>query len=304
MQTDGEPISFFLLELPLEVITEVLKLLDWQTVLRVRQTCKHLSDATKAKSIWLGLFYASNASHSRSPLRLERPMELYTSRELEYLVLRRSSARIIRQRRTELFPPFTRRFPIDDLYVGALILITGGRWLLTASATGSVWYYDLDARAPVKRLLIPEQMEYLHGFSNGVRMVVDIDNKSSLLSFNLAMVMARTTPDSPRTRIAQVWHVSLQLDGQIQAASLTATLLSCFHRENCGFLCSFSLLGKFIAFGVATIGQWDVPCYVALVDWAMAGIHNQSYHTSLTYPRTIMYYPWTPVSMFIVFFSC
>lgn len=193
MQTDGEPISFFLLELPLEVITEVLKLLDWQTVLRVRQTCKHLSDATKAKSIWLGLFYASNASHSRSPLRLERPMELYTSRELEYLVLRRSSARIIRQRRTELFPPLTCRFPIDDLYVGALILITGGRWLLTASATGSVWYYDLDARAPVKRLLIPEQMEYLHGFSNGVRMVVDIDNKSSLLSFNLAMVMARTS---------------------------------------------------------------------------------------------------------------
>ncbi|KIK05829.1 hypothetical protein K443DRAFT_3601 [Laccaria amethystina LaAM-08-1] len=52
-----------LLKLPLEVITEVLKLLDWQPVLH---TCKHLSDATKAKSIWLDLFDASNARHSRS----------------------------------------------------------------------------------------------------------------------------------------------------------------------------------------------------------------------------------------------
>ena len=144
------------------------------------------------KSIWVNLFNISNMSHSCSPLRLERPMEQYISQELECLVLRRARVENIRKIPTRLTPALTRRFPIvnsDD--VTSLILIDGGRWLLTASGTGSVSYYDLDARHPVKMLLIPDQMEYLPDFHHAARMALDICNESTLLSFNLVLYSSR-----------------------------------------------------------------------------------------------------------------
>ena len=91
-------------------------------------------------------------------------IEQYTSQELAYLVLRRTRAEGIQETRTKLSPALTRRFPIDNFDVTAIILIHGGRWLLTTSGTSSVLYYDLDARQPVKTLLIQNQMEYLPGF--------------------------------------------------------------------------------------------------------------------------------------------
>ena len=84
-------------------------------------------------------------------------MEQYISQEFERLVLRRACVENIRKTRTQLTPTLTRRFPIDNSDdVTELILIDGGRWLLTASGTGSVSYYDLYARQPVKTLLIQD----------------------------------------------------------------------------------------------------------------------------------------------------
>lgn len=146
-----------------------------------------------AKSVWINLFNMSNACHSSSPLRLDRPMRLYTARELEYLVLRRSSAEILRKTRAELLPTRTRPFPIDTHRLGKITLINGGRWLLITYTTGSVAYYDLDGRDSSEgRLLIPEQLGFSLGFMHDIFLDVDIDDKSPLLTFNLAMVM--TTP--------------------------------------------------------------------------------------------------------------
>ena len=114
--------------------------------------------------IYLNLLNISNMPYSCSPLCLERYIEQYTSQELAYLVLRRTRAEGIQETRTKLSPALTRRFPIDNFDVTAIILIHGGRWLLTASGTSSVLYCDLDARQPVKTLLIQDQMEYLPGF--------------------------------------------------------------------------------------------------------------------------------------------
>jgi len=130
--------------------------------------------------------------------------------------------------------------------VTSVILIDGGRWLLTASGTGSVSYHDLDARQPVKTLLIQDQVEYLPDFKHVTRMALDICNKSTLLSFNPVLYSSRSARRSTRTQIVQVWHVTLQLD-QNDGASLSAVLLSSFHCEDCGRLESISILGKFIA---------------------------------------------------------
>jgi len=130
-------------------------------------------------------------SHSWSPLHLERPLEFYTSRELEYLVLRRTSERIKRKGRPKLFPSLTRHLPIDNSGIRALTLINGGRWLLTVSRFGSVSYYDLDTPGAVERLLIRGQMRNFGGSGDDVVMNVDMDNESALLSFNLALHMER-----------------------------------------------------------------------------------------------------------------
>ena len=198
-----------LLTLPLEVLTEVFRPLSWRDILSLRQvglwlwspsiyplndglfqTCKYLSQATRAKPTWVDLFNASNAACLWPPLRLERPIELYTAPELEYLVVRRDTQETKRKARDALSPVLTRRLPVDNSQIKTLILIDGGRWLLTASGSGSVSYYNLGTRKPVQRLLIPK-IRKKDGSSYDVNMVVDVDDESALLSFNLALYVDR-----------------------------------------------------------------------------------------------------------------
>lgn len=139
----------------------------------------------------MGLFNASNAAHSWSPLFLERPMDFYSSKELEYLVMRRENEEIKRKTQNALSPALTRRLPIDNSGIGTLTLINGGRWLLTVSFCGSVSYYDLDMKNPVKMLLIPKIREQDHsGSFNAVAMAVDMED-SAVLTFNLALYLER-----------------------------------------------------------------------------------------------------------------
>jgi hypothetical protein len=117
-------------------------------------------------------------------------MEFYTSHELEYLVVRRESQERRQKTRVKLSPALTRRFHIDNSGTKALILIKGGRWLLTASDLGSVSYYDLETREPMERPLIPGKRERdSDGSFHVVKMDVDIDDESAVLSFNLALYL-------------------------------------------------------------------------------------------------------------------
>ncbi|KAF8186783.1 hypothetical protein BJ912DRAFT_452300 [Pholiota molesta] len=285
VQADGEsshPIS--LLDFSLEVLTEILESLDWPDILRLRQTCKLLSDATKIKPIWMNLFNASNTCNPYSPLRLDQPIELYTAQELEYLVLRRYSAEIFRK--MGFYPPLQRSLN-HNYQFDHVTLVNGGRWLLLAYTTGSVAYYDLDAQEPMKRVLISEQSEICSAY---VIVDIDIDNESASLSFNLAMVRT-STGHSP---LAQVWRVNLYID-DAHGASLSAALLSCFHVEVYGILTSLSILGQSIAVGVQRIG--GIKHYVEVVGWAEADLHNRSQPTSLSYPRTLVFGLWKPLGL-------
>lgn len=135
------------------------------------------------------MFNASNAAYSWSPLRLERPIELYTAQELEYLVVRRESQDRKRKTQDKLYPALTRRLPIENSGTNTFrILINGGRWLLTAS--NSVSYYDLDSRKPVERLLIPQNIDG-DGSFHVVKMALDIDDESAPLIFNLALCLEK-----------------------------------------------------------------------------------------------------------------
>ena len=128
----------------------------------------------------------SNMSHPWSPLRLERPLYLYTSEELEYLVVRRTSMEIKTKTQRVLAPALIRRLPINNSDIRALTFINGGRWLLVVSHIGSVSYYDLEAQKPVKRLFIRSESSDDY-FPCTAKIAVDMDNESGVLSFNLAL---------------------------------------------------------------------------------------------------------------------
>ncbi|TFK62078.1 hypothetical protein BDN72DRAFT_407114 [Pluteus cervinus] len=77
-----------LLLLPDELLTEVLKLLEWQDILRLRSTCLHLNTVSKSRSIWQTIVKSEPPEH----LWLECPLENYGSGQLEYLFIRRKRA--------------------------------------------------------------------------------------------------------------------------------------------------------------------------------------------------------------------
>jgi hypothetical protein len=194
--------------------------------------CKHLSQATRAKSICIHIFNVSNMAHPWSPLRLERPLEFYTSRELEYLVVRRTSIEIKRKTRDELAPALIRWLPINNSDIRALTLINGGRWLLVCLAN------DLEAQKPVKRLLIPAARleSWDDYFPCTAKIAVDMDNESEVLIFqsrtvhlqrwellftytifrsqcDLSFIVHRLVHEI-RIHLIQVWCVTLEPDDQ------------------------------------------------------------------------------------------
>ncbi|KAF9552706.1 hypothetical protein CPC08DRAFT_646550, partial [Agrocybe pediades] len=72
--------------LPLEILIEVLKSLNLPDLLRVRQVCRSLHRATTAKPIWIH-HYRKCEAMSPGTLTLEKPLDLYSSDELERVVL-------------------------------------------------------------------------------------------------------------------------------------------------------------------------------------------------------------------------
>ncbi|KAF9559234.1 hypothetical protein CPC08DRAFT_528450 [Agrocybe pediades] len=65
---------------------EILKRLNLLDILRVRRTCKILHHATTAKPIWVDLFWECERL-SPGILTLEKPLDMYSSEELERVVL-------------------------------------------------------------------------------------------------------------------------------------------------------------------------------------------------------------------------
>ncbi|KIM36606.1 hypothetical protein M413DRAFT_448967, partial [Hebeloma cylindrosporum] len=175
------PPSVGFCEFPLELLTTILEELDWRDILQVRKVCKTLQGASKTRSIWLNLCRRHLFPTATAPrtLHLERPIKLYESRELEFLFLRLKSAEI--GWKTDDRRPSRKRNFVTSNIPKCMYLLEGGRWLLLASHTGSVTYFDLDAQIPSERILIPGQVN--PESETDIKMAIDRDNTSPFLLF-------------------------------------------------------------------------------------------------------------------------
>ncbi|KDR66907.1 hypothetical protein GALMADRAFT_258797 [Galerina marginata CBS 339.88] len=277
-------------ELPLELIIHIFILLHWRDILSIRRTCKTLFEASTSKIIWVHFFLLHEQSMSGMP-RLDRPIELYESRELERLFLRSESLDLVCRATGKKLP---RKFNIPTKQAECVHLVEGGRWLLVVTRTGSVEYYDLDAESITGAPLIPNQIGG-HPESE-IRMSIDMDENAPTLSFNLALSLI---PPRPRSRLApssdpdtfdsqkiQVWRISLVIQDQTgRSIGLSASRLASFPLDlEVLSVETLSLLGTHVAFySDCSVTKWTGCSYYIIVEW------TRTKDDSLEYPRRILY---------------
>ncbi len=163
-----------MLALPLELLIEVLKALEWPDLLRIRQvglsshfansdraqililyyqTCRRLCHASQAIPVWQNL-YRHYLGNSDIPCHLESRVCLYSAKDLESWVLRRIGADLGWKKNADR--PSRQRI-IQTGHIIALFLIPGGRWLIVADHACEVKCYDLDSPtiSSSEQVLIP-----------------------------------------------------------------------------------------------------------------------------------------------------
>ncbi|KJA27766.1 hypothetical protein HYPSUDRAFT_34909 [Hypholoma sublateritium FD-334 SS-4] len=272
--------SLKLTTIPPELLTEVLKNLPLKALLRVRKVCKYLSAATRTRAVWALLVTRYLAKPRHSPrLRLERPIDTYTSEELENLFLLWTSARIgwsyfTDNEEKDEQTAFDRGFPVQTDEYSSAHLIQGGRWMLVATRTGAVTYYDLDAEIITGTELIPPQTK-VQRFSR-TRMCVDVDADSPMLSFRFASSLIGHGPSAS----IQLWQVDIKLDDAQRTIGLTATHLASFPLPlPMMTLLEMHLLGPTIAFEgmyyCAEYGRGEI--YISVMDWQRASKNPPDY---------------------------
>ncbi|KAF8960236.1 hypothetical protein BDZ97DRAFT_1760873 [Flammula alnicola] len=284
--------------LPLELLTEILKALEWQDVLNVGQTCKRLSEASRARPIWADIVNRHMQPADPGALPLERPIAMYTAEELEHVFLRWKSS--------EIAWTAEDRFPRErDLKIEKplrMCLVKGGRWLLIATPAGTLDYMDLDAPVLVQVPLIPNPFNGEDKFIMQVKMSPDYSQTSptDLLTFNIVLATTATVSPptydpttlvlrSPAVHLLQVWCISLVLDHHQHATGLSAERLASFPQEPPDLLQSLSLLGSHIAY--CWVRFDPLLSFPVVVDWTRAQ------ELGANYPKHMISGVWCPKSI-------
>ncbi|PPQ94545.1 hypothetical protein CVT25_011964 [Psilocybe cyanescens] len=268
LQAESEGTSVKLMSLPLELLLEILKLLVWKDILKVRRTCRYLAEVTRMRDIWLHLVHEHVLTNDIPP-RLERPIEMHSSPELERLLLLWKSADCGLETNT-LHPARERTFVTinNNAKTEMVHLIKGGRWLLVTDQTAAVTYYDLDAETISGVQLIDDQKPRFDFL-----MAIDYNMHSPFLEFMIAFSLHDTpawiysTDSRPYQPTIQIWRVSVVLDDTRHVVGLAATWIASFpHRPEIIMPTSLSLLGPNIAFNAIN----GLEIYTFVVDWTQA----------------------------------
>uniref|UniRef100_A0A8H8CLS5 F-box domain-containing protein n=1 Tax=Psilocybe cubensis TaxID=181762 RepID=A0A8H8CLS5_PSICU len=261
----------YIFRIPVELIIEILKFLEWREVLLVRQTCKYLAGVTTSRAIWKGLVDEYLVT-SFMPPKIERPLASHSSQELECLFLRWKSADLAFGS-DKFITPQERTFMGPKTY--SVRLITGGRWLLSIQQTGAVQYYDLDAEMSVAVELIPAQSE-----EAVITSTIDYDMDAPFLKFNIAFCYKSEDAlemESHKFRgnrcICKIWNVKAILDDTRHVIGLIATQIAWFpFGVEVNSVPMFSLLGSNLACitHLASLAPSYEPCLLRIINWQQA----------------------------------
>ncbi|KAF9527611.1 hypothetical protein CPB83DRAFT_884035 [Crepidotus variabilis] len=250
-------------ELPIELLTEILKYTEWCDVLHLRQTCKWVYAVSHEHAIWLALLRHGNNKAEVQPYHSDRPLHLYNAEELESLVLRQHKV-FDGWRKPNTFPLLRRTILAPNRSLWCAYPVKGGRWFLVGNRQGDILYFDLDATKATARVLIPFQ--YSSSARIHLLIAVDMDNDEPFLTFNLAVTALYYASDPEEShKLIQIWRITHKVDDRGRIVDLIAHHSRSFLEE------------KGIDIASKTY-RW----YTCIVNWQMT---NQ---TSLSYKRTII----------------
>ncbi|KAF9529685.1 hypothetical protein CPB83DRAFT_851976 [Crepidotus variabilis] len=272
-------IPLSLATLPPELLPEVLQYLDWDDVLRIRQVCRRLNDASFKRSVWLNIFLRHSMALPHL-FRLEKPLVMHSSTELEKLILRWKAVDK-RWSVDDAQPTLHRTFTVTDKSRSCSHLLRGGRWFLAGTIHGDVQYFDLDAPIITPRTLI--SAPFHHNFSRDlntnthIRIAVDLDHNSPTLAFNIAVLIARYDRDSSDLRYVQVWHVEPERNEFGQVTGLSSRQLSSFYEEADCDICHVSLFQETIAYSIRHFYPKPPRQDLVIVKWAEANGDDLTY---------------------------
>lgn len=254
------------------------------------KTCQRLHDASLSRPVWLSLVRWYSATIQPRPFLPEKPLNLFTDRELEYLILKWQSRKAGRA----LTQPKERVLSIPETYLRGVHLLQGGRWLLFCAPNGTVKYHDLNSPGETLEAVTLVPTHFDHDANTIVLLSVDMDRDTEYMSFNLGVMTRRVVPfnddldypNPPRyARWIEISRVASYWDENGLVMGLRAERLACFREE---FLCgcdSFTLRGRHVAYSLCSFdriieGEGD---NIVIVDWTLAN------STSLAYPRRLIW---------------
>ncbi|RDB18718.1 hypothetical protein Hypma_014706 [Hypsizygus marmoreus] len=214
--------------LPLDIVLDIVKELDWYSILTIRKTCKYLEEISRTCTVWCSQ-YRLYVAQRPFPLHLEEPLESYTAAELERWMLLRISADLgWESDDTKL----TRTSQFKQKEVTGIFLVPGGRWLLVGSENGSVMAYDMDAPTVAPKLLIPP--ETLQDQQPVYNMSISQDLSSSKLTFTLSLSPCAQYANSLLLLRIHIWRIILH--GHGAQAHLRANRLNNFQAHDVGVI--------------------------------------------------------------------
>ncbi|KAF9559227.1 hypothetical protein CPC08DRAFT_528305 [Agrocybe pediades] len=261
-----------LLFLPFELLLLIVQYLDWTDILRLRQTCKVLSEATRERAVVQNLVVRYCTMFPATAFSLDRPISMHTTEQLEHIIRRNEAAHrgwdINAPHLNAPFVPKKREIHLN--YVAkTFCLIEGGRWLLVVRITGSVDYYDLEDEGSVSKTLIPDLAQRRPWTM--VLVATDRDYNEPVLTFNMA-IYTRTWLGFVAEQL-QVWRITLELDDNHSGVGLVASHVVTLSLGTEYTPSDISLCGKYIAWDY--VERVDNVC-LNVVNWMDVAISNQA----------------------------
>lgn len=200
---DGPGCTATLLDLPDDVLLQVLHASDCRTIIlfrRVRitenihvslsfdsalQLNRRCCAITRSFSVWSHAYEHCPINPKR---RLDRPLCYYSSSQLEAVVVQMYKLEAIWASR--LHRP-ARIWSIPSGENGSSLLLPGGRWLISRSRDldrpARIWYHDLDTDVPTPITLVDQWVEPVSKYLVW-SMAIEIDKNAIFTEFKLAIL--------------------------------------------------------------------------------------------------------------------
>ena len=224
-------------------------------------------------------------------LWLEKPLDRYTTPELQHLVLRWRSIRtgwVANQLTTPLCQQQHFLSEQSTPHISCVYLVEGGRWLLVGTQDGAIQYYDLNANNIFATTLIPSLFS---GRRTDVRISVDMDASAESLTFHLATMLRVQEHDdleyhhSTHVRWIQVWRITSDVDFDGRMV-LKSEFKASFPEEYGSTCLSFRLRGQQVAYCLfysdQAAGPFITGHQIIVVNWTICNT------TSIYYTRKIV----------------